>query len=758
MAAFAKTLPLPAAKPARYLQRAAFDTYVADDSRLSRNDDVTLIVKHDVHKLAHRVAYLGFDTARYVPGQMIGELRLRLHADMLNGQGAVDVYKVNDHAFWGTSFTYASRPVESARVASFSINDQAVDGWLTLTITDEELIRQMLADGKLSLMLKGKENGVFHAISSSRSGQFSPLLEVTVASDEIASSDDVRYVCFVGVKEENGASVFQVSEFDVIDTQGRILEKSDWHVIGATSSENWQHLFDGDRRTVWTVRQPTPVHFIVDLNKPCDMAAVVFAPQAAGYTGRPADVLIYGKSTEAEPWRLMGSRTIRHGDGNAPHIVFTGALAQTKQAEKTYSLPLKTAPRTEKARLRTSMARSPLNVTGLYFKQPGIVCIWIEAAEPKASDFLGAREGHWAGSVSHSLHYGLNSFHFSSEEQPLYLQLSTADVDDNDRCALVRIMASNVDYYPVFTSGVTSQADWLNMVAAYDNTRFLEVNAKRLILTLHREHAVKFLSDINMQALADTYDTNLMPVETSAGITQGALRWLHSHDVNPYHFVPAADGYMSATENRMKYQFGLTRRMLTEAHTFWGIWHEVGHTLQTTGLRWAGQGEVSVNIYAFGQRAWTRTATELAQAYDGPFTTAFNDLARVDSYSQLQQSNREILFHHLFFVLGERHMFDLHQRYRANMAGEIADPEFLLGTTAEEQMNVMAMMSSKVSGRDLSGFFQFWKFPLTEQTLAIISGYAFPAVEKFDQLPSALIVGRPPEDFNMVFNQAHAAS
>ncbi|VTR34047.1 Uncharacterised protein [Serratia fonticola] len=141
---------------------------------------------------------------------------------------------------------------------------------------------------------------------------------------------------------------------------------------------------------------------------------------------------------------------------------------------------------------------------------------------------------------------------------------------------------------------------------------------------------------------------------------------IHCPDVNPYHYVPSEKGYMTTFQNRITYHTDLTKRMIipSEVRSFWGIWHEMGHNLQTTGLNWPGQVEVAVNIYAFAERAYTKTLGSLVTSYDPDFKTTYNALKNVDTYPQLPDADRERLFHHLFFIFGETFMHMLHRRYR----------------------------------------------------------------------------------------------
>ncbi len=120
------------------------------------------------------------------------------------------------------------------------------------------------------------------------------------------------------------------------------------------------------------------------------------------------------------------------------------------------------------------------------------------------------------------------------------------------------------------------------------------------------------------------------------------------------------------------------------------------HNLQTLGLTWSDQGEVSVNIYAFAARAYNNTLPVLVDMYDPPFQRAYDNLRAATSYANLSSTSREMMFNHLFFLFGETFMHDLHQLYRENMHGVGNDPEFVIGS-AVEQMNLMAITASKVT-------------------------------------------------------------
>jgi hypothetical protein len=116
----------------------------------------------------------------------------------------------------------------------------------------------------------------------------------------------------------------------------------------------------------------------------------------------------------------------------------------------------------------------------------------------------------------------------------------------------------------------------------------------------------------------------------------------------------------------------------------------------------------------------------------------------------VDSTSREMMYHHLFFMFGEKFFYRLHQRYRENEHAK-KDPEFFLGANADEMMNVFAIMSSKVTRKNLLPFFDFWKFPLTQKTRNTINSYHYSAPVDFKKLPSELIKHRNKSEYDMVF-------
>lgn len=745
-----QTTSLPKAAPPSHIKNTAFDAHIARNAN-STNSDVKLIVKRDDnYSPGHRDAYIGFDLSKYNIGGYIESAELKLHV-LTAPIDNIDVLLVRDDSFWNTIFSWKNRPETSEVLATFSTKDRDKNGFVTIPL-DTTVLNEIQKDGKLSLALKSHTPLTFNAFSSFEAGaDLSPKMIINRNAQDVMDSSAIRYLNVVAAREENNFNEIRIAEFDVINSKGQLVNRDNWQVLGGTQTTNWQLMFDGKHETHMRLRDAAPNYVNIDLGETIDINAVVYTPPKTGYYGRVKDLLVYGSSDNKE-WRLIGSRTIPHGNGNAPHIAFTGEQSQ-QQVQASMKVALRPNNAMEAQRLVNSR-RTDVTPTGLYFYNEGSVVVWVEDVQD--GDVLKVTDGAWAYSKSYPLKEGLNSFNFAetiypdwADGMPLYLQFSSSESSDIERETRVRIMASNTERYPVFYNGVTTQRQWEDMLAEYPTPNRLEMVSDNMILEIYRPK----YSLVDMQALSETYEEVLIPTELAAGISSDDPNPLHHSDRNPYIFLANTNGYMFKSSDYLSYHFDLGRRMYDaeEARNFWGIWHEVGHTLQIRGLNWRGQSEVSVNIYAFAARAYNTPLSNLTAMYDPEFTKAFNKLTQVSTYSELDRASREMMFHHMFFIFGETVMHDLHQRYRENIHGKRNDPEFEISATDDGQMNVMAMIASKVTETNLVPFFEFWKFPLTQTTKDTINGYGFSNLQDFDKLPSELVSGKPKEMFDMKF-------
>ncbi|MEZ9524007.1 M60 family metallopeptidase [Enterovibrio norvegicus] len=742
-----QTTTLPKAERPTYSEVASFDTFVVRSRGLSKNSDAHIIVKDDNYAPAHRIAFLGFDMKdKVIPGLTENlDLKLKIQSDK---QSIINVHLVEDHHFWNTQFTWNQKPQLGTIVATFSTSDRDNNGWITIPL-NTMAIKSIQHTGKLSVALSSTTWRAYNSFSATESGAATaPTLTLTYTGNIVEDGNNVRFVKVVAAKEENGFRSTRVGEFNLIDTNGNLLSRDGWEVTDATTLNGWQKMFDGNHASYWNVSQATPNYFKVDLGQSKNISAAIYTPPASGYYGRVKDLLVYG-SSDGNDWRLIASRRIPRGNGNAPHIAFSGDYATLPQAQESQTIRIKPSWWHEKYRLRNSAGRSPLNTIGLWSADGGIVSVWV--SNTQSNDYIEIREGHWAGSQKHQLSPGLNAFKVGAGAR-LMLRLESKDSNDKSREAHTRIMATGVLRYPVFKSGVTTSSDWLDMLANYAESNTVDLVSENFILSTLRSDAGGDIYN-DMQSLLDTYEEVLVPAQLAAGIDADSINPLHLPDDNPYNFVTSNSGYMVTYTNRMTYRNSLTRRMINEdeARSFWGIWHEIGHNLEMTGIEWPGQSEVATNIYAFAARAYNTDIDALSSQYDAPFQRAFTQLNTVSDYSSLPRENREMFYHHFFFLFGETFMYELHQRYRENLQGQRHDPEFSLDGTAEGAMNIMAIMTSKIAKKNLVELFEFWKMPLTQQTINTINGYNFSPISNVGRLPSQLVEGQSPEEFDMRF-------
>jgi len=737
---------LPVAKVNTYTVTPMFDTFARSNGSYSKNTAREIMVKNDGSHY-RREGFLSFDLKKYAIPGMIKNVTLRLYVkDMIQSSVYQNIYLTKNDNFVNTSFKFRDKPNISRWLKSYKVSRSDRGKWINIDLPSSAVDR-IYKNKKLSMAIRGKTYGAraWVSMASSEDTAHKPQLIVHLNNKEISpeSAENVRYLTLVVSREENNFKKTIIGDLDIIDQNGNKLDKKSWTEV-QSSGKNFQYLLDSDPTTHWIANGATPHYITIDLKKSYDIAAIVYTPKAIGYFGRVGDFMVYG-SSDMRRWSLMASRSIQRGKGNSPKIAYAGKYhTDFTQRRDEFDFEVKISEETEKARLQNSALRSGLQTTGLHAQRDGIVILSV--SNEAESNNVHIRLGPWAGSKRYTLHKGLNSLAIHKEDV-LYIQASS-DTKKNEKVHII-MYSIGTNTYPLFTMGKTSTKEWEKSIEerTYDLAQF---ESKRVRLTFPASY-LDTLDPINFETLAKTYDEMTRVTELAAGIDPRTRNPLHHPDVNKYHYMVHNIGYMATYIGRITFREALTARMIQPniARDFWGIWHEMGHNLQTLGLTWLGQGEVSVNIYAFAARAYTTPLDDLVLRYDKIFQNACNDLKVKRSYASLASTNREMMFHHLFFIFGEKFFYKLHQRYRENLH-EKKDPEFFIGNT-EEKMNVMAIMASKVTETNLIEFFDFWKFPLTQSTRNIINNYDYQPLIHFKESPSMLIRYRESNEYDMVF-------
>ncbi|MET8625068.1 M60 family metallopeptidase [Kitasatospora sp. NPDC004669] len=163
----------------------------------------------------------------------------------------------------------------------------------------------------------------------------------------------------------------------------------------------------------------------------------------------------------------------------------------------------------------------------------------------------------------------------------------------------------------------------------------------------------------------------------------------------------------------------------------WGMWHELGHMHQQSSWTWEAVTEVTVNIYSLAVQRDAGQPTRLGKDgtpdavrtyLAGPASGRAYDAKDADPFVQLA------MFEQLRLAFGDGFYPELHKLTRR--AETAADPE-----------QYLVLNASRVSGRDLTGFFTAWGVPVTTRTRADVAALGLPAPERN---PSTLDITKAP--------------
>lgn len=141
----------------------------------------------------------------------------------------------------------------------------------------------------------------FHRQDDATAGRFAPDAHDRVAAGTFPQGPaaqvipfpacDARFVCLEALSSYNGPFA-SVAEFDLLDEQGRALDRANWRIVyasseEATSGETAQKAIDGDPQTRWHSQwqgaTPPPPHALVlDLGAPARIAGLRYLPRQDG--------------------------------------------------------------------------------------------------------------------------------------------------------------------------------------------------------------------------------------------------------------------------------------------------------------------------------------------------------------------------------------------------------------------------------------------------------------------------------------------
>lgn len=274
---------------------------------------------------------------------------------------------------------------------------------------------------------------------------------------------------------------------------------------------------------------------------------------------------------------------------------------------------------------------------------------------------------------------------------------------------------------PRFVLGQHTAAQWQQMLSTYSTAPYGELVGNRMMLTATLPKVQKFATD--PVGLMTKWDQIVTLEDQQYGIAP-TNTWPNITDKHRYHFVelPTYTGWMYSWQYRMASApadaaIGSVLNAATLGSDGWGPWHELGHQHQLGPMTWDGQTEVTVNLSS----AYVQRSLGLASRFEtgGVWTKTFAYLAQStrDFTAQSDLFVRATMFWQLDLAFGS----DFYARLGTYMRSL---PSSQLPTTSDARIQFYILSASKVSGYDLTPFFQQWGVPVAAATTTSINALA----------------------------------
>lgn len=270
-------------------------------------------------------------------------------------------------------------------------------------------------------------------------------------------------------------------------------------------------------------------------------------------------------------------------------------------------------------------------------------------------------------------------------------------------------IVSGGNLMPTFVLGRddANAKQWLQDVAqavSKNTSPYAELVGKRMIITLPIREFKSNVTD--PVAILNSWDRIIDWAETQYGLTQNGP-YPHIATAVRYHFFTKADstgGYMSSANEWMATNQDGVKDITNNINTSWGPWHELGHQYEV--LAFQTKAEVLENLTSlYVQRELGLTSRLLTDNYWKSTRDYLKQSGNnYDSESDLWVS--VTMFWQLDLTFGK----DFYQRLTDNIR---MMPVSELPENNEEKKSLFINLASKVSGFDLSPFFEQWGYRST---------------------------------------------
>ncbi|WP_026531136.1 M60 family metallopeptidase [Haematomicrobium sanguinis] len=285
------------------------------------------------------------------------------------------------------------------------------------------------------------------------------------------------------------------------------------------------------------------------------------------------------------------------------------------------------------------------------------------------------------------------------------------------------VMVKGGQAVPVWIKGKTTPQEFEAALQRYPDAPFVTLIADRIMGEFQRRIVDEATNRADFGKIMDEWDRYVAITNATYGLSDTAtgLDWKSQQKVyisNPdtgYGYAYAEDDYIAFPISN---DAGANLLANVPAKR-WGLWHEIGHTYQTTQYE-TGSEEVTVNISALAvEKAVQGTSHLDGEGPQKSYDAFFGMPVEQRDYS----ANRDLFFKLMMFgqlswAFGDNFYPQLSQEYRRLVASGVKFP-----SSQDDQLNEFARITSKLTDRNLAPFFEQWGIPLTQEVKDEIAQY-----------------------------------
>ncbi len=422
----------------------------------------------------------------------------------------------------------------------------------------------------------------------------------------------------------------------------------------------------------------------------------------------------------------------------------TQVYAAEEKEEKAIKTTVIAQPRgdTESSRSREQrgMTLSSFESTGLFLYQEEEITINIEE-EPENLNVAIGQYGTYenianvsSGSMkTYKLSKGKNVISRSDSGGMVYLQNISKNIP-------IKVEITGGTQVPHYIQGITSMEDFQEQLKNADQTKipFLELVNDETISCLRIDRTKNVFLNNDQADIYLQYVTQTVQLENKAhGLFEDGTGVAKKDNQRLFVANPTSGaGSLYATNNYIGLHSGgssdlsiFKSKLDTEQ---WGLFHEAGHTYQNQYMKWGALGEVTVNIYS--NYVSTQMGFGDVFDYDNNIRSGVPNKGKralVSGYFAIPDGERNFdsvpssldpnwvrlgMFLNLQRAFGNDFYPSLNQMYRTMSASELPKND-------AEKKQTLIYLTSKLTGRNLTPFYEKWGLLISDETAAKISQF-----------------------------------